>query len=120
VERGVIEQVLLHREIEVEGRLLEHHPHARQRPARVAAQLGALDPDLAFGALIEPGDQGEQRGFTGPVGAQQHFELAGAEVERNVVQRPLGAETETKPGDFEYGGGIGGHVRPLLAAATRQ
>ncbi len=120
VQRGVVEQVLAHREVEIQRRLLEHHPHACQRPARVAAQFRALDPDLALGAFVEPGDQREQRGLAGPVGAQQHLELAGAEAHRDLVQRALAAEAETKSGDLEGGGRVGGHFCPLPAEITRQ
>src|SRR5713101_8151142 len=66
-QRREIPQVLLDREVEVEGWLLEHHA---QRLERLGAPIGGRAPDdldAAGGSIEEARDQREQRGLAGAV-----------------------------------------------------
>jgi hypothetical protein len=92
VQGGVIEQVLLQREIAVERLRLEHHAEALQRCPRPAPHVVTEDVDLAGDVVVEAGDQREERRLTRAVEAEQHGEGAARHGERHVVEHQLLAE----------------------------
>ena len=71
VQGGVIEQVLRHREIEIERARLEHDAEQPQRFARRAADVMAEDADAAGLDAEQPRDQREQRALSGAVQPEQ-------------------------------------------------
>src|SRR6266511_1713862 len=87
-----VAQVLRDRGVEQEG-VLEHHAQLRSpRLEGDLAQVGAVDEDPAGLGVVEAGDQGGDRGFPGAAGADQGDELAGGDVDGEVVDgRPVGA-----------------------------
>ena len=86
VQRGVIEQVLHHREIEVERARLEHDAHQPQRLARLAADVMAEDADVAGLDAEQPRDQREQRALAGAVQAEQRGEARRRHGEVDIDQ----------------------------------
>src|SRR5215469_1707164 len=67
VQRTMVEQVLLHGEIEIEGRLLEDDPHLSQALQHPFADIEAEDADRSFGLGVKPGGKREQCRLTGAV-----------------------------------------------------
>ena len=77
VQRRVVEQAFPHRQVGVERRLLEHHAERRQRPPRVAPEVGAEDADRRLARRVEQARrQREERALAGAVRPEQHRELA--------------------------------------------
>ncbi len=64
------------RELEIEGRLLEHDAELRQRRHRIARHVVAHDLDAPGIGDEKAGEQLEQRGLAGAVGTEQRNELA--------------------------------------------
>ncbi len=87
MQGGVIAQVLLDAEIQVQRALLEDHPKPPQGFARLAAQTEARHLDVALLQVVEARQQGDQRRFSGSVGAEQGGEAARCRVETDVSQR---------------------------------
>ena len=77
VQRRVVEQVLLHGQVEIERRLLEHHAHAGPAPPRAVARMSWPNTAmLPLRAVEQAGDQREQRRLAGAVQPEQHGEIA--------------------------------------------
>ena len=87
VQRGVIEQVLHHRQIEIERARLEHHAQQAQCPARLARHTMTQHLDRAVPRVVEPRDQREQRGLAGAVQAEQRGEARLRHGQADVLQR---------------------------------
>ncbi len=68
VEGGVVEQVLAHRQVGVEGAGLEHHAEAGERLRRLPIQVVPEQRDPSGLAGIEPRHHREQGGLAGPFG----------------------------------------------------
>ena len=79
LEPGEQAQVLGHGELPVERRLLGH-PADLRRGLRHAALVGPLDP----------GEDREQRGLAGAVGADHRHQLAAAGGQRHAAAAPRG------------------------------
>ena len=79
-------EVLAHRVARIERVLLQHQRHVALGRTPVA-DVGAVDEDLSVGRLFEPGDQAQRRRLAGAGLAEQHEELAVADVEVEVAQR---------------------------------
>ncbi|OWK40120.1 hypothetical protein PSOLE_37780 [Pseudomonas oleovorans subsp. oleovorans] len=95
MQRGMIGEVLLHREVEIQRALLEHHAELTQRLAWLLAQAVAEDADIALLQVVQAGEQGDQRGLAGAVGAEQGTEAAWRQIEGQVVERLAGTIGET-------------------------
>src|SRR5215831_14155191 len=61
MQGGMVEQVLLDREVEVEGWLLKDDADLPQALRGLLADIQAKDTDDAFALEVEPGSEGEQR-----------------------------------------------------------
>src|SRR4029077_19424268 len=77
MQSGMVEEVLLEGEVEVEGRLLEDDADLPQALRRVLANIQAEDADHPLALQIEPGGKGEQRCFPGAVQTEQYGKIAG-------------------------------------------
>ena len=86
VQRGVIGEIFVDGQIEVERGLLKHDAEARQRRERFALDIMAVNGDAALSAVIKPGDQGEESRLAGAVEAKENREVAGLHGEIDVVQ----------------------------------
>src|SRR5208283_4242490 len=78
VQGSMIIEVLLDREIEIEGRLLEHDAHSSEAFRGPLADVHAEDADHSLALDIEPGGKREERRLSGAVQAEQHGEIAPA------------------------------------------
>ena len=67
MQRAVIPEILLDREIKVERRLLKDDAHARKRSGGLVVYSGAEDPDRAGPMCIKPGREREQSRFASAV-----------------------------------------------------
>src|SRR5262249_2035463 len=76
-QRSVIEEVLLYREIEIEGRLLKHHADVPQALGGSLADVHAKDADYPLSLDIESSGEREQRRFPCAVQPEQHRKIAG-------------------------------------------
>src|SRR5439155_8197846 len=92
MQGGMVEEVLLEGEVEVEGRLLKDDADLPQALRRMFANVHAEDADDAFTLEIEPGRKGEQGRLSGAVETEQHGEIAGSNRKRNLVQHPARPE----------------------------
>ena len=84
VQGGVIEQVLRHREIEIERARLEHHAEQPQRFARRTADVVAENADAPGLDAEQPRDQREQRALAGAVEAEQRREACRRDVKVDI------------------------------------
>src|SRR5437879_6175558 len=109
MQGGMVEQVLLEREVEVEGRLLKDDADPPQALRRMLANVHAEDADYPFALKVEPGGEGEQRCFPGAVQPQQYGETAGIDRKRDLAQYP--ARPETVPEPFDRKCRVLGHRR---------
>ncbi len=80
-------QVVVGGQFIVEGDVLRHQPDLPLGRIGVAAQSAAVDQNLAGIGTQQPGDDGNRRGFTGAVGAQQPDGLARGGAQRNAIDR---------------------------------
>ena len=110
VQRGMIEQVLRDREIEVERARLEHHAQAAQCLAGVAADVVAEDADMPGLHAEQPRDQREQRALAGAVEAEQGGEARRRDRKTDVVERPAGAVGMADAFDRQRGAARDGHA----------
>src|SRR6476646_3667293 len=85
-KRREVAQILLHRKIEVEGRLLEHDAERLERPASQLRGRTANDLDASGRSVEKPGDQREQRGLAGAVRAEQRRHPAGKYLEADIIE----------------------------------
>ena len=86
-------QVLPRGEVLVDVRAVRHHADERARPLGLAEGVGAADAERAGGGAEQGGQDPEQRGLAGAVGAEQGQALAGAQLEGHAVDhavRPVG------------------------------
>jgi len=83
----MVGEVLVHRQVEIHGARLENDAETPQRLAGVPADIVAEHADTPGARVVEPGDEGEQRGLAGPVQAKQHGETALRHGERHGVER---------------------------------
>ena len=90
VQGGVIEQVLRHREIEIERARLEHDAEQPQRLAGRAADVVAENADASVLDAEQPRDQREQRALAGAVEAEQRGEARRRHREVDVVSARRG------------------------------
>ena len=80
-----------HRELEIEGGLLEHDAEHRQRRHRIAPHIVPHDLDAAGIGHEQSGQKLEQRGLAGAVRTQERDEFAGGRREADAVDRVNGA-----------------------------
>ena len=99
----MVEEVLFDRQVEIEGRLLEHDPHLPQALQHPLANVHAKDADRSFGLGVEPGGEREQSRLAGAVQPEQHGEIAGGDREGDVFQHPPRPEAVSEPLDREGG-----------------
>src|SRR5262245_43979826 len=85
-KRGEVAQILLHREIEVESRLLEHDAEWLERVASQLCGRAADDFDASGGSVEQPRDQREQRRLASAVRAEQRRHPAGKYLEADIVE----------------------------------
>ena len=71
VQGGMIQQVLRHREVEIERARLKHHAEQPQRLARRLRDVMAENTDMAALDAEQPRDQRKQGALAGAVQAQQ-------------------------------------------------
>ena len=86
VQGGVVAQVLLDAQVQVQGALLEHHTELAQGLARLPGEVAAEHADLALLQLEEAGEQGDQGRLAGAVGAEQGVEVAGFDAQRDALE----------------------------------
>src|SRR6516165_2009396 len=96
---AMIKQVLLDREVEIEGRLLKDDPHLPQAVQHPLANIHAEDADRALGLRIETGSQREQRCLARAVQSEQHGKVTRRDGERHVLQHTSGPEAMSEPLD---------------------
>src|SRR6185436_7670336 len=87
VQGGVIQQVLRHREVEIERAGLKHHPEQPQCFARCPRDVMAEDADMSALDSEQPRDQREERALAGAVQAEQRGEACRGDGEADVDQR---------------------------------
>ena len=87
--------------------MLVHHPDAeRKRLARgIDVAALAVDGDFALVRHVQAGQDIHQRGLAGAVFTQQGVDLAGLQVEVNVIVGEHRAETFHDAGHFDDGHG---------------
>ena len=93
MQRRVIDEILLDREVEVERARLEHDADQPQRRARRGGNVVAEDADGTALDGIEARDEGKQRALAGAVEAEEDGKGRRLDGERNVPQRlarPIG------------------------------
>ena len=91
LQAGRIAQVLLHAEVEIEGRPLEHDADRGQRRAARAAQIVAGDGDAAAAAANSRVTSDISVVLPAPLGPSRAGEAAGRHAKADVVQRPAAA-----------------------------
>ena len=101
VEGGEIGEVAADAQVEVQRRLLEHHPYPGERGARGGGEVMARYFDLSFGADQKAGQEGEERRLPRPVRPEQGAEAAFGDTEGHVVKRLFGAVGEGHAGKGE-------------------
>ncbi|MNZ81249.1 hypothetical protein D3C78_999090 [compost metagenome] len=106
VQGGVVAQVLLDGQVQIEGALLEHHADLRQRAARLLADRAVAEADVAFLQVVEAGEQGDQGRLAGAVGAEQGVEASGHQGEVELDQRLARAVGEADAGHFQADHGV--------------
>ena len=111
MQRGVIEQVLHDREIEIERARLEHHAEQPQRLAGRASDVVTEDGDAAALDSEQPRHQREQGALAGAVEAEQGGEARGRHGEIDVDQGAARAIGMADACDRERRRGRG--LRPL-------
>src|SRR5260370_9247871 len=99
----MVEQVLVDREVEIQGRLLEHDPHLSQALQHPLADVHPKDADRSLALSIEPGGEREERRLPGAVQPQEHGKITGCDREGDVVQYPPLAESVPESLDREGG-----------------
>ena len=87
VQCSVIQQVLHDRQVEIERARLEHHAQQTQCPARLARHTMTEHVDRSVSRVVEPRDQGEQRGLSGAVQTEQRGEARLRHGQADVLQR---------------------------------
>src|SRR5690554_5693128 len=91
VQRPMIGEVLHHAEIEIQGRLLEHYTDAGMRLYRLTPYVEAADANFAPAAVIQTGNQREECGLAGPIGAEQYRELPARHAQGDIIERRPGS-----------------------------
>src|SRR3954453_12680872 len=86
VQSGVIQQVLRHREVEIERARLKHHAEQPQCFAGRARDVMAENADMATLNSEQPRDQRKQCAFAGAVQAEQRRETCRCDGEADVDQ----------------------------------
>ena len=69
--------------------MLEHKAHFTV-PGMQTAYVGAVKADVPAGLMLQPGDNTQQRGFTGARRPEQRHHLSGRDIQRDIIQH-LGA-----------------------------
>ncbi|MNV91279.1 hypothetical protein D3C71_1857580 [compost metagenome] len=95
MQGGVVAQVLLHAQVQIQGALLEHHAELAQCLTRLLAQAAAHHLDIALLQVVEAGEQGDQGRLAGAVRPQQRGEAAGRNLEADALQGLARAVGET-------------------------
>ena len=119
VEGRVVIEILFDREIEIERGLLEHDAQCGQGRERGAFDIVAEHCDLAVACAVEPRDEGEQRGFAGPVQAEQDGEIAGLHGKVHILQHAALAERVGEVFDRQRRLPIRAHRRPPKVTGRR-
>lgn len=101
VERRLVAHVLAHREVDIEGRQLEHHAQSGKRNDRPCAKRGAEHPDLTRPRVIKPSDQGHEGGLARAVAPKEDRKSAGCDLEADLAQHRARAEAMTHAIDLE-------------------
>ena len=97
------EYVFGHRQIIEQDRFLMNGGNARLAGV-MRGRKGhrcAADADFAFVRLVNAGHDFDQRGLARTIFADQRSDLAGIELERDIVQRPHAGETLGDAGEGE-------------------
>src|SRR3712207_762192 len=84
-----ISEILANRQVEVEGRLLEHDAERRERASPDRTDVHAADVDPPFARLDQSRDEREQRRLAGSVRSQERREGAKPDLEADAVEREL-------------------------------
>ena len=80
-------QELPHFQLRCHRREVGHIAHLPMHLPGVFREIGAVDEDLAVGGPYQVGKHLQQAGLAGPVGAYQAVNLAGADLQVNVIDR---------------------------------
>ena len=104
---GANRDVLPHREASERLHDLEGAGNAGFGAAmrRQARDINAVEPNASASRRNEAGYNGERRGFTGAVRADQPDDAAGCNRERNISQRQHATETFMQAAHFKHRGG---------------
>jgi hypothetical protein len=109
--------VLARRQRRVEHALVRDQPDAGPRGGP-AGESHTVDPRLARRRAEQPGEQAQQRRLSRSVRAEEGETVAGAERERDVIDRAAGAEGAREAGRLDEerrmharGGGAPGGAR---------
>jgi hypothetical protein len=86
--------------------VLEHHAKVAV-PGRHTRHVPALDQHAARIRLLQPGDHPQDRRLAGAAGAEEGEELAGMDIERDIVGRNGGAEALVQGVEAQDGLGHG-------------
>src|SRR6185312_6021454 len=90
---------------------------------RIAADFGAEHPQRAGIGRHQPGNQTDERGLAGAIGADQRGERAGLHVERNAIERlddlaGLAAKAFAQLARMDRGRAIAGGIHEALLPAA--
>src|SRR5207247_10913818 len=116
VDGGEERDVLVRREVGVEGGLLGHVADAGQH-----SEVGRPPPEHGHGPTIrdDQSDQGpDQRRLAGPVRAEQSVDLAAADAKRGAVERTQRSESLDDAIDL-HGVGLCGHQPAVSGCIPR-
>jgi hypothetical protein len=120
-ELGSQGDILGHRQIGKQGRLLVNHGDAEPAgPVRIEIlQPVSGEIDLAVIGLFGPADDFDQRGLARPVLTDQGMHFAGMQIERDAAQRLHAAERSGNTGQFQEQRRRGHVARQLIADRAR-
>ncbi|MOA09436.1 hypothetical protein D3C78_1292650 [compost metagenome] len=99
--------------LQAEGDVLRHRHMAEQRIMlkdetdiallhRAVRGVLVTEEDVAFGRLLQAGDETQQRRLAGTGGTEQSDQLAGTNIERHVVQCGKAIELLGDAGNFHF------------------
>ena len=84
-KRDVVE----YRHVAEQGVVLEYKTHFTVAGMQTA-YVRTVEADMSAGLVLKPGDNTQQRGFTGARRPQQRHHLSGRDIQRDIIQH-LGA-----------------------------
>ena len=101
VDARVEVEVLLRRQVLVEGELLRHVPDPRAHGLRIAHRVMAQHPGRSRCQRDQPAEGADQRGLARPVGPEQAEDLAVAHGQAHAVDRGQPAEPDGDLADID-------------------